>query len=274
MHMLKEKKKKLNNIFQEMGSVLVAFSGGVDSTFLLKTALDVLGGENVLAVTAASSTYPKAELEEARALASRLGVRHLVIESEETEIPEFVQNPPNRCYYCKRELFGKLKNIAEEQGLNAVVDGANLDDQSDYRPGSRAATELGVRSPLQEAGLTKDDIRQLSKALGLPTWDKPSFACLSSRFPYGTAISAEKLERVDAAERFLREKGFRQVRVRHYDYTARIEVAPSEIRRFFDDELLAEVVKTLKSLGYTYITLDLEGYRTGSMNETLPESQK
>jgi len=198
----------------------------------------------------------------------------LVIESEETEIAEFVQNPPNRCYYCKRELFGKLVKIAETERLNTVVDGSNLDDQADYRPGGRAATELGVRSPLREAGLTKSDIRQISKELGLPTWNKPSFACLSSRFPYGQRISADKLEQVDAAERFLREKGFKQVRVRHHDHTARIEVAPLEMSRFFDSELITEIVSELKRIGYTYITLDLEGYRTGSMNEVLSEDQK
>lgn len=272
--MLDRKKKKLEQTLKDLKSVLVAFSGGVDSTFLLKAALDTLGAEKVLAVTATSSTYPKSEFQEACRLAEELGARHLVIESEETEIAEFVQNPPNRCYYCKRELFGKLTRIAEQEGFAAVADGSNVDDQSDFRPGGRAAIELGIRSPLREAGLTKADIRELSRDLGLRTWDKPAFACLSSRFPYGTAISSEKLEQVDAAERFLREKGFRQIRVRHHDRTARIEVSPAEMNRFFDEALIREVVAALKRIGYTYVTLDLEGYRTGSMNEVLSENEK
>ncbi|RJP67043.1 MAG: ATP-dependent sacrificial sulfur transferase LarE [Candidatus Abyssobacteria bacterium SURF_17] len=268
------KEQRLRKILGDLGSVLVAFSGGVDSSLLLKVAVDTLGHDNVLAVTATSSTYPKPELDEACRIAEQIGARHMVIESEETEIPEFVANPPNRCYYCKRELFGKLARLAEEQGLAAVVDGSNADDRADHRPGRQAAEELHVRSPLMEAGLTKADIRELSRQVGLPTWDKPALACLSSRFPYGTTISPEKLSQVEAAEQLLRKKGFRQVRVRHYDYTARIEVGATELKRFFEGSLIAEVVAELKRLGYTYVTLDLEGYRTGSMNEVLPAREQ
>ena len=267
------KADKLEAILKGFESILVAFSGGVDSTFLLKAALDALGRENVLAVTATSLTYPKTELEGACRLAEKLQVRHLIIESEETDIPEFAENPPNRCYHCKRELFGKLTRVAEEQGMAVVVDGSNHDDLSDHRPGHQAAEELKVRSPLMEAGLMKSEIRELSKAWGLPTWDKPAMACLSSRFPYGTTISPEKLEQVEAAEQFLREKGFRQLRVRHHDHTARIEIERSEFDRFLDEGLIAEIVAEFKRIGYKYVALDLEGYRTGSMNEVLPLSK-
>ena len=271
--MIDAKKDRLYAILQELGSALVAFSGGVDSTLLLKVALDALGSENVLAITATSPTYPQDEFEEACRLAEHLGARQLVIHSEETEIPEFVSNPPDRCYYCKRELFGKLCEIAKNHGLAAVIDGSNVDDSSDYRPGQRAADELGIRSPLREAGLMKAEIRELSRALGLPTWDKPALACLSSRFPYGISISPEKLKQVETAEKFLKQKGFRQVRVRHHDHTARIEIGRAEFGRFLDETLIAQVVAKLKQLGYKYVTLDLEGYRTGSMNEVLPISQ-
>jgi uncharacterized protein len=272
--MLEQKLNDLKQIIRRYSSALVAFSGGVDSTFLLKVCLGVLGKDRVLAVTAKSATYPERELQEAIKLAEMLDVRHRVIESEELNIPGFSDNPPERCYYCKRELFRKLKKIAEKEGLNFVLDGSNFDDTSDFRPGMRAVKELGVKSPLKEAGLTKDDIRALSREMGLPTWNKPSFACLSSRFPYGEKITREKLARVDRAEEVLRDSGFSQYRVRSHGDMARIEVKPEEMGKFFDRTFREEVATKLKSMGFTYVTLDLVGYRTGSMNEGLKEGEK
>lgn len=258
----------LKNILRDMGRVMVAFSGGVDSSFLLCVGREVLG-DNILAVTARSETYPQAELEEAKKIARLLSVRHLIITSEELEIPGFQDNPSNRCYFCKKELFGKLKEIGAKEGIDFIVDGTNYDDLRDHRPGMLAARESGVRSPLKEAGLTKKDIREYSHLLGLPTWEKPSFACLASRFPYGEKITREKLRRVDRAEEYLRSKGFKQLRVRHHEGIARIEVDRRDIRRFLQDDLSREIIMKLKELGFNYITLDLEGYRMGSMNETL-----
>ena len=265
----KEKHEKLKAIFKDMGKVLVAFSGGVDSTLLLKVAQDTLGNKNVLAVTALSPLYPERELQGVKKLIQTLGVRHRLIHSNELEIPGFSKNPPNRCYYCKSKLFGELLELAREETIPSVVEGSTLDDDQDHRPGKMAIQELGIRSPLKETGFTKAEVRELSRALGLSTWDKPSFACLASRFPYGEEISEEGLRMVDQAEDFLFGLGFKQVRVRHYGNLARIEILKEEMARLMDGSLRATVVDHLKGMGFRYITLDLQGFRSGSMNEVL-----
>jgi uncharacterized protein len=257
----------------ELGGAVLAYSGGVDSTFLAHAAGEVLG-EKFLAVTAASETYPEHERREAERIATEYGWRHLVVPTSELGISGFSDNTPNRCYYCKKELMTRLRRIAERYGIEHVLDGQNADDVGDYRPGARAAEELGVLSPLKELGFTKEEIRGLSRERGLPTWDKPAYACLASRFPYGQEITAEKLNKVAAAEEVLRSMGLGQLRVRDdAGVTARIEVPPEDIPRLAG-ELRGDVVRRFKVLGYKYVSLDLEGYRTGSMNETLDEKQK
>lgn len=270
---LEEKFQLLKDIIIKRGSAAVAFSGGVDSTFLIKVAHEVLG-DKLIAVTATSSTYPKRELKEAIKYAEDIGVKHIIISSEELEIEGFASNPKNRCYYCKKELFTKIQEVAIANNVEYVFDGSNIDDTGDYRPGMQAAKELKVVSPIKDAFLTKNDIRELSKKLGLSTWNKPSFACLSSRFPYGNQITLPKLKMVDKAEQFLLDMGIKQVRVRHHGDIARIEVSPEEREQFFNINIMDKIGKQFKEIGFTYVTLDMIGYRTGSMNEVLTKEEK
>ncbi len=263
------KYEKLKKRLSSLGGAVVAFSGGVDSSFLLAVAHDVLG-EKVLAVIACSETYPNAESRKARQLAKKIGARVRVIQTRELDNPSFRENSPFRCYFCKKELFTSLKKIAAEENIPWVLDGANWDDRQDFRPGSQAAHELGVLSPLQEVKLTKEEIRLLSRWLGLPTWDKPSLACLASRIPYYIEIDQKTLEKIAQAEAMLQRAGFKQVRVRHHgEKIARLEVLPEDFSRLISSPRREKLVRQLKSLGYVYITLDLEGYRSGSLNQLL-----
>jgi uncharacterized protein len=263
--------KKLQNLkdyIKKLDSLLIAYSGGVDSTFLLKVAKDVLG-EKVIAVTANSPTYSEQESTQAQKIAKAMKVKHITIYSRELELSEFTNNPPERCYFCKKELFKRLKEIAKIEGLSHVADGTNYDDTKDFRPGIRALKELGIKSPLKKVGFTKKEIRECSQKMGLPTWNKPQIACLASRIPYGEKITQEKLQMVNEAEEYLRSLGIKQVRVRHHNNLARIEVEKEKTRLFNRKDVCKKIVNKFKEIGYIYVTLDLEGYRTGSMNEVL-----
>lgn len=267
------KLSKLKQILSKMDSAVIAYSGGVDSTFLSAVAKDVLG-DKLIAVTGISQTYPKSELKDAKRFAKFLKIKHLIINTDELRNREFSDNPVNRCYFCKSELFSKLNEIAKKSNIQYVLDGTNIDDLKDYRPGFKAKKELGIRSPLQEAGMTKEDIRKYSRKINLPSWNKPAYACLSSRFPYGEKITEKKLSKVESAEEYMKKLGFKVLRVRHHNNIARIELGRAEIKRVFNNVIINKIVKRFKKLGFTYVTLDLEGFRSGSMNERLEREEK
>ena len=270
---VEEKRQQLVNIINDMGSVIVAYSGGVDSAFLAAVAHEVLG-EKALSVTANSPSLAPSELEDAIALATDQQIYYEIIETKETEREDYQANNPDRCFFCKDELYSHLIKFADQRGYAVITNGTNVDDLGDYRPGLEAAKQYGVRSPLVEADLTKQDIRDLSKEMGLPTWDKPAQACLSSRIPYGTMVTVEALTRIAKAEHFLRSKGFKQLRVRHHDTVARIEIEPKDFSALLDESIRTDITEYFKSIGYSYVTMDMNGFRSGSLNEILTTFKK